>query len=485
MAELAVKAKYESTGVPVVRGFLNATFPLWGIICPGITVIGLVICFFAFGVYHALGSGQQLSEAIKFIAAIMSCSAVSMIGLTMTRLFAKTDLIVDKSGIRMPLLLNQLGASTAYYSWSQLTRLDVAHAEKEWKYRQLMFFTSRHKPIVLDLEKLTPDEAEQIILAVELWSNGCQIGENVTALRSDIKLLASGRNDLSYTDMWEEELRRRYCPTNFVPLEPGRTLNNGTIKIVRHLALGGLAAVYLADRNDGAELVVIKEAVIPDDAQVSVKAKAKEMFEREAQFLMKLEHPGIVKVLDYFVEGGRTYLMLQYLNGQDIRQFIRQNGAQTETVVIDWAIKIANILKYLHEQDPPIIHRDLTPDNLVITKDGSIVVIDFGAANEFIGQATGTLVGKQAYIAPEQFRGKAMVESDIYAFGCTLYYMLVGQEPEALSTSNPKDNREDLSAEICEFVESCTQMEVEDRYRSAAQLIPVLRRLSATQAGVQ
>lgn len=483
MAELAVRAKYESAGVPAIRGILKATFPLWGIILPLISIIGAVCGAFALCTGNV--SWNYQSEIIKAAALLLSCSAVSMIGLSLTRVFAKTDLIVDKTGMRMPILLDQPQSSMAYYNWAQIAGFDVAHADKDWKSRELYIFKKKgSRPISLKLGKLSPDETEQILLAVELWSSGCNMGENIAVLRQDIKRIASGSNDLSYTDMWEEELRRRYCPTNFVPLEPGRTLKNGTIKVLRHLALGGLAAVYLADRDEGAELVVIKEAVIPDDAQESVKAKAKEMFEREAQFLMKLEHPGIVKVLDYFVEGGRTYLMLQYLNGQDIRAFIRQNGAQREHIVIDWGIKIANIMKYLHEQDPPIIHRDLTPDNLVITEDGSIVVIDFGAANEFIGQATGTLVGKQAYIAPEQFRGKAMVESDVYAFGCTLYYMLTGKEPEALSTSNPKDSRDDLSPEICELVESCTEMEPDDRYRSAAQLIPVLRRISAAQAGV-
>jgi len=483
MAELAVRAKYESPGVPAVRTFLKATFPVWGIMFPLMSIIGAVCGIFAF----AAGTFPQdhLSEVMKAAAVLVSCSAVSMIGLTLTRIFAKSELTVDKSGIRMPLLTDQPMASLKYFPWSRIARFDVSNADKDLKVRELYLYGTNGKPVMLSLSKLSPEETEQLLLAVELWSNGCQMGENVGALRKEIKQLALGSNDLSYTDMWEEELRRRYCPTNFVPLEPGRTLKNGTIKVIRHLALGGLAAVYLCDREDGKELVVIKEAVIPEDAQESVKSKAKEMFEREAQFLMKLEHPGIVKVYDYFVEGGRTYLMLQYLNGQDIRQFVRQNGPQREHTVIDWGIKIAGIMKYLHEQEPPIIHRDLTPDNLVVTEDGSIVVIDFGAANEFIGQATGTLVGKQAYIAPEQFRGKAVVESDVYAFGCTLYYMITGTEPEALSTSNPKDLREDVSPEICELIESCTQMEAEDRYRSAAQLIPVLRRISAAQAGVQ
>ncbi len=481
MAELAVKAKYEAGGVSTARAILRLSFPIWGILCPIIAIAGL-----ACGIWTACAYPVTLltGESFKVMAFLLSCSAVAMTGLTLTRLLAKTDLIVDKNGIRMPILPTQPTISMKYLNWSQITRIDVAYADKSsWTDRELMIFRRSEGPISMPLGRFDPAETEQILLAFELWSDDCEIGTNVDALRCDIKLIASGDESLTYTDMWEEELRRRYCPTNFVPLEPGRTLKNGTIKVIRHLALGGLAAVYLCNQETG-DLVVIKEAVIPEDAQEGIKAKAREMFEREAQLLMKLDHPGIVKVHDYFVEGGRNYLMLQYLNGQDIRQFIRQNGAAREHIVIDWAIKIASIIKCLHEQDPPIIHRDLTPDNLVITEDGGIVVIDFGAANEFIGTATGTLVGKQSYIAPEQFRGKAVVESDIYAFGCTLYYMLTGKEPEALSTSNPKDTRSDLSPEICEFVESCTQMEAVDRYRSAAQLIPVLRRISATQAGV-
>ncbi len=149
--------------------------------------------------------------------------------------------------------------------------------------------------------------------------------------------------------------------------------------------------------------------------------------------LLKISHPNIVKVLDYFIEQDRNYLMLEYVNGQDLRQLVKQNGPQKESTVINWALQMVSILKYLHEQDPPLIHRDFTPDNIVLCDDGSIVVIDFGAANEFIGNATGTFVGKHAFIAPEQFRGKAVVQSDIYALGCTLYFLLTGQEPEALS----------------------------------------------------
>ena len=218
MAELAVRAKYESVTVPTVRTLLKATFPIWGIICPAVAIIGTVIVIFGMTVYQSI-QAAQISEILKICAGLASAFAISMIGLTATRLFAKNEIIVDKSGIRLPILPEQPQASTSFYSWSQLTKLDVAFADKPWKDRQLLIFNNRHAPIRLEgTTVLTSDEAEQILLAVELWSDGCQMGDNVGALRSDIKQLASGRNDLSYTDMWEEELRRRYCPTNFIPL---------------------------------------------------------------------------------------------------------------------------------------------------------------------------------------------------------------------------------------------------------------------------
>lgn len=194
---------------------------------------------------------------------------------------------------------------------------------------------------------------------------------------------------------------------------------------------------------------------------------------------MKLDHPGIVHVLDCFTEADRNYMLLAYVNGVDLKQLIKQNGPAKESDVLEWATQVANTLKYLHEREHPIIHRDLTPDNIVLRNDGQVVIVDFGAANEFIGNATGTFVGKHSFIAPEQLRGKATVQSDIYAFGCTLYYLLTGHEPEALSPSNPKDHSQTVSDELAELVESCTQLEASDRYHSVAQLLPVLRRLAA------
>jgi serine/threonine-protein kinase len=250
-------------------------------------------------------------------------------------------------------------------------------------------------------------------------------------------------------------------------------LQNGRLKVLSQVSFGGLSAVYLCQKNDQ-ELVVLKEAVVPGDGTGDVKSKALELFEREAQILMKLDHPQIMKVLDHFVDSERHYLLLEYHNGQDLKQFVKHNGCPSEEKVCAWALEIAIILEYLHEQDPPIIHRDLTPDNLVLATDGSIVMIDFGAANEFVGKATGTLVGKQSFIAPEQFRGKATTQSDLYALGCTLHFLLTGQEPVPLSVSHPKKVNLAVSTRMDSLVSSLTAMNIEDRIGSATELKDLL-----------
>lgn len=169
--------------------------------------------------------------------------------------------------------------------------------------------------------------------------------------------------------------------------------------------------------------------------------------------------------------------MLEYITGQNLRQFIAENGVVSPAMVVHWALEICSILQYLHEQNPPIMHRDLTPDNLIRTNEGQIVLIDFGAANQFLGAATGTIIGKQAYIPPEQLRGKTVLQSDIYALGCTINYLLTGKDPLPLSQSHPSQNMQNIPAELDEIVARCTCFEPEDRYQTVKQIENVLNDL--------
>ena len=183
-----------------------------------------------------------------------------------------------------------------------------------------------------------------------------------------------------------------------------------------------------------------------------------------------LDHPQIAKVIDTFVEEERSYLVLDHVPGENLRQTVRVRGPQLESVVLRWAKDMANMLAYLHSQEPAIVHRDFTPDNLLMKDDGTLVLIDFGAANQFVGTATGTLVGKQSYMPPEQVRGKITRQSDIYAMGCTLHFLLTGEDPEPLSTSYPKSISTHISSALNQLVADMTRLELSERLESAVVL---------------
>lgn len=482
MGELKVTATHESKVSKVLQTSLNVTFPLWGLVSPLIFIVMAIVALC--GLYfQEMKLFSSVDYLYQYVGVMLACLIVPITCLCLVRALQRNNLCLDKNGIQLPFDFANVWRLQKYYHWRDITKIlaQQAPGSTDWKQQKLLLFTKNGQTIKLGLSHYKSSDIEQMLVSFDMWAPGAE--RDLDVLQTAIRSSSATRQGASFTDMWEDELRRRFTPAAFMPLEPGRVLRNGSLKVVRQLALGGLSAIYLCQLQDQ-QLVVLKEAVVPDDCTESVREKARELFNREAELLSKLSHKSIVRVLDFFVEAGRSYMMLEYVAGQDLRQFVRQNGAPTESLILDWAIQITNIMKHLHEQDPPIIHRDLTPDNLVLRDDGLIVLIDFGAANEFISKATGTFVGKQSFIAPEQFRGKAVVQSDIYAFGCTLFFLLTGREPEALSTSEPKEFNTNVSDDLNEVVVSCTQMEASDRFQSAAQLIPVLRRIAATAFGV-
>ncbi|MDZ4834022.1 MAG: serine/threonine-protein kinase [Candidatus Melainabacteria bacterium] len=199
---------------------------------------------------------------------------------------------------------------------------------------------------------------------------------------------------VSYTQLWESGSALRFGLTSFTPLLPGTMLQDA-FKIEKQIAAGGFSAVYLACDQDGNRFV-IKESVVPFNLDDELKNKAQEQFQREAKLLAKLNHPQIAQVFDHFQESGRSYLRMQYIEGRNLRDLIGSGQSVSEAIAIQWLQELAAILAYLHELSPPVVHRDLSPDNILVTADSHLVLIDFGAANEFIGAATGTLVGKHA-----------------------------------------------------------------------------------------
>lgn len=330
----------------------------------------------------------------------------------------------------------------------------------------------------IDLTCLTKEDSEKLFLAIESWcldfsrapiprqkleEHNDSFGKNQQNSGKEAAL----ELPQTYTELWEQEMQDHFSATNFIPLKKGDTIQEGRFRVVMPLSSGGLSAVYLVESRDK-ELRVLKEAVIPE--RVSLREKAREMFSREASLLQKINHPNIARVHDYFVENGRDYLLLDFIAGNTLRQQLAQYGPISESEALEYALDMIALVSYLHDLNPPIIHRDLSPDNLVVKEDGSLVLIDFGAANELIGTATGTLVGKQAYMAPEQFRGKAGKASDIYGIGATLFFLLTGVDPNPLTCSSPRKTNKEVSPVTDSIVASCTEQKIEDRAQSLQDL---------------
>lgn len=286
---------------------------------------------------------------------------------------------------------------------------------------------------------------------------------------------------LSYTKFWEEELANNYSFTAFVPLQVGQKIRNNSLTLVKQIAAGGFSAIYTV-KDEAGQLFVLKESVIPSTADEKARGKAKEHFKREAEILIKLDHPNVAKVVDHFVDTARDYLLMEYIDGPDARELLRTQGKQSISMVLKWASQLADVIQYLHSQNPPVIHRDISPDNIVINRDNDAILIDFGAANEFVGEATGTLVGKQAYMSPEQIKGKVTPQSDIYSFGATLYFLLTGKDPEPLSSSKPARLDALILSDLDDFVYACTRLEPDERIKDATQLENRLRSLMQVPA---
>ena len=448
--------------------------------------VGLALCLFTFPLWCVAGSFGTLailptiaSRNVPAILITLLFPLMFILGLVTTTAFFDKVLTFSEAGITFPLYLAPFLRFRRERRWNEVSRIRFISPRKgELKKGEIDIFVGRDH-IRISLAQFHRTELEALLLALNIWALHCEQDPELKLLQENLSNEKLGLAESSYTKVWEAEMNRRFSSTSFVPKQAGQTLRDGSLSITKQIAYGGMSAVYLCQMNQ-TELVVLKEFVVPN-LDSALQSKARELFEREAKLLMKLSHPRIAKVLDHFVEDQRTYLLLEYIQGTDLRQLVMQNGKQSEDLVLSWARQLIDILIYLHGQNPPVLHRDLTPDNIMLTPDQQITLIDFGAANEFVGTATGTLVGKESFIAPEQFRGETVPQSDIYSLGATMHYLLTGEEPQPLSQSVPQQSNPQVSEWLSSIVAKCTDFDAENRFSSAADLAQILSAKALTK----
>jgi outer membrane protein assembly factor BamB/tRNA A-37 threonylcarbamoyl transferase component Bud32 len=261
-------------------------------------------------------------------------------------------------------------------------------------------------------------------------------------------------------------------------------------RILGLLALGGMSTVYRAQDlhfSQVTRLCVVKE-MLHTTADPQVRTMMASRFEREANILASLNHPGIVQVYDFFSESDRSYLILEHVDGKNLDIILGDTeGFLPEAQVVNWAIQVCEVLSYLHSHEPqPIIFRDTKPANIMVDSHGRIRLVDFGIARIFQSGHKGTMIGTEGYNPPEQYRGFAEPRVDIYALGATMHHLLSKQDPRMeapfsfherpIHNTNPT-----VSRELTEIVNRALQYDINKRYGSAEEMRRALMSLNSAR----
>ncbi len=265
----------------------------------------------------------------------------------------------------------------------------------------------------------------------------------------------------------------------------------GRYLVVQLIGKGGMGEVYLAVDQRLGSAVALKRTSFAEDANLAAA------FEREAKILARLRHPVLPKVSDHFTDGGDQFLVMEHISGDDLSNRLENSGkAFPLSWVMFWADQLLDALSYLHSHEPPIIHRDIKPQNLKLTDENHIVLLDFGLSKDTatmtVSEAgrSGSIVGYTPHFAPmEQIRGTGTnAKSDIYSLSATLYQLMTHLVPpdalsradimlgsqrdpiRALSEVNPA-----VSSAVSDVILKGLEVSQEKRFATASEMQKALR----------
>ncbi|HLG64154.1 MAG TPA: protein kinase [Ktedonosporobacter sp.] len=289
----------------------------------------------------------------------------------------------------------------------------------------------------------------------------------------------------------------------------GRYLRDGEYHIQRVLGYGGMGKVYLATHTSLNISLALKQAradcPLPDSVITELdyilhgsdtghRAPAKKVreydfphsggpltdrFLREALLLARLQHPAIPTLYDYFFEGGYWYLVMDYIPGLTLSAYLRQQKQLPPLEVLTYARQLCDVLDYLHRLTPPIVFRDLKPSNIILTPDGSLMLVDFGIARYFkTGQSNDTSdFGSPGYAPPEQYQaGQTDARSDLFSLGIILREMMSGQRPTGSASTRSLRNHPEISTTLNSMMTLATRSDPLHRFQSARTFYLALER---------
>jgi serine/threonine protein kinase len=273
-------------------------------------------------------------------------------------------------------------------------------------------------------------------------------------------------------------------------LSSGHLLYN-RYTIQQTLGQGGFGITYLAIDQKLEQEVCIKELFISGNstrgANMTVQSQGHSSFSfqefvdrfiQEARQLVKFQHPNIVRVIDIFEENDTAYMVMEYVKGETLKQQIQQKGILAEKEAMQLISQLMEAVESVHSKG--MLHRDIKPDNILISKEGRVVLIDFGSAREFAeGKTTHqTAMITPGYAPPEQYseRAKRGPFTDIYALGATLYNLLTGEKPIASTDRSfeelvpPHQLNSKISLQVSNAILKAMELRPDDRFQSIASM---------------
>lgn len=253
------------------------------------------------------------------------------------------------------------------------------------------------------------------------------------------------------------------------------SLVDGKYKILSEIGHGGMSVVYMAINEKANKTWAVKE--VRKDGRMDFNIVRQGLM-AEIDTLKRLKHPYLPSIVDVIEDDETFIIVMDYVEGRSLDKILEEHGVQQESVVVEWAKQLCDVLGYLHSRTPAIIYRDMKPANVMLKPDGTVTLIDFGTAKNYeinYGETTG--IGTIGYAAPEQYIGSGLgrtdARTDIYCLGMTLYHLLTGQDPcrNLISDTSIRAVNSALSRGLDSIIRKCTAHQPEDRYQSCEELM--------------
>lgn len=265
-----------------------------------------------------------------------------------------------------------------------------------------------------------------------------------------------------------------------------KSVGDGRYSILKVLGKGGMGQVMLAHDNKMDSDIVLKQLIPPkestgDGENLKIEYLENRMRE-EAKLLYRLNHGGLPNVMDFFTENGNYFLTMQFIKGKDLAQILSEqpDGKIDLPRCIRWMDRLLDILYFIHSNDPPVIHRDIKPRNIMLDETGTLYLVDFGLAITMEMKREYTRVGTYDYASPEHYTGAFELTSDIYSLGSTFYHLITGVSPRdrVHPGSFPPVNKSvpDCPEKLQEIFDKMLSFSKENRYKNCLEIRKELRK---------